>query len=157
MNLAQALREKSRLVGEIARKEKRAREAAVVTVSVDPTTGKEIRKEVYTEAEFTTIMQDLSKLRSDLLVIKCQIATANTKSIPGTGGICVQSLIMKRGEAKAELAFWESLGPCRDIYTRDTSVLRMTAGDINRCVDATVDRINKIDSSINELNAEIQI
>jgi hypothetical protein len=59
------------------------------------------------------------------------------------------------------MIFWESLrgggGGIDWSIRQGSSVLRLTAGAIDQKVDAIVNRINYIDSEINELNAKIEI
>ena len=152
MKLSRLIRERKKLVGEITRLEARAKQAAVVQIVTD-SEGKDKRHEDYSESEYKEIMEQLSKKRAELFKMKIKISVANQIA---EGDVCVQTLVIRRGELKQELSFYEAIRNVGfDRYERKQC--RIPMREIDETVDKLVEEITDVESRINDLNARIEV
>ena len=96
MKLAEALKKRKLLVGELQRLEERTIKAS--TYKVDEN-DKQMRRD-YSDEDFKDMLSRCKEKRDEILKIKNVITQANTTQ--DSSGVSVQSLILLRGEKKAE-------------------------------------------------------
>ena len=156
MNLAEALRERSALVGEIATLQSRI-QSAVQYVEF---------QEQYTNEGFINMNRRLDDCRKTLLALKNAINTANQQIVDGE---TVQQLIILRGETKAELDFWSSMRSQATVHNNyyaspyggstppPRTLVRVTLQEADSKIDSLVRQLKTIDMKISERNGRIQI
>jgi len=151
MKLGNLLRERKQLVGEISRLEARAKQAAIIRIVKEG--DKEVEKEDYSQSDFEDIIQRLGKKREKLLAVKKMISAANRVPVDGT---CIQNLVIRRGELKEELSFWESLRSAH-VNSYEHNKTRVPMKEVDKKVDELVEIIAVTEAKINELNARVEV
>lgn len=156
MKLAEALREKKLLKGELNRLRSRAIRASVYTVTFNDE-GFEHRDETYTEEEFDNFKKEVEEKSKELVELQQKIVKANVKEVDNT---CVQDLLIERSALTEKLAFVQQLSMGTVGYCYDEDIQkkhRITAKETDDLVDELIKKQAEIDAKINYLNAVIDI
>ena len=151
MNLAQGLRRRNVLVGELKTLENRVSEAMSYTEG----------GEVYSQQDFEKMQEELRNVRGALLLVKMSIDAANHQEVDDES---VQSIILAKGEFKATLEFTRRLrgqigSSRREMWSEDAPEQkhRLDAKFLDAEIDKLTKNILACDDKLATRNASITL
>jgi hypothetical protein len=164
MKLAEALKERKRLINELNALEERLLEGLVyypqeVEKSFTPSG-------IYTKAEFDAMMQKWLETHLALAKLKAAICEANNEALE-EDGTSIQVLVIQRGEYQSEVKFFKQMrAECvnqnsrRFGYMHEKEAQRKTllpATALDAEIDARMAQIAELDAKLAELNHKIEV